>query len=215
MRSIERLTAELAFLKGAIRTLRMTTPLARHPERIFPLLISELAARYGDAPALLSEREQLSYRELNARANRYARWALSRGIGKGDTVAVLMPGRPEFLALWIGISAAGGVVALLNTNLLGAALAHCINVVSPKHIIVAGELLRKFENARAHIAGDPKVWLHGDVGGFPRIDSEVAGLSGEDLASSERPRLTIDDAALYIYTSGTTGLPKAAKMTHY
>jgi fatty-acyl-CoA synthase len=215
MRSIERLGAELTFLRGAIRTLRMTTPLARHPERIFPLLISELAGRYGDAPALISDREQLSYRELDARANRYARWALDHGIRTGDTVALLMPGRPEFLALWIGITAAGGVVALLNTNLIGAALAHCINVVSPKHIVVAGELLRKFQNARVHIAGDPKLWLHGDSGDFPRIDLEVAGISGADLSPSERPRLTIDDAALYIYTSGTTGLPKAAKMTHY
>jgi fatty-acyl-CoA synthase len=215
MRSIERLGAELTFLRGAIRTLRMTTPLARHPERIFPLLISELAGRYGDAPALLSDREQLSYRELDARANRYARWALAHGIRTGDTVALLMPGRPEFLALWIGITAAGGVVALLNTNLIGAALAHCINVVSPKHIVVAGELLRKFQNARVHIAGDPKLWLHGDSGDFPRIDLEVAGISGADLSPSERPCLTIDDAALYIYTSGTTGLPKAAKMTHY
>jgi fatty-acyl-CoA synthase len=215
MRIIERLNSELASLRGAIRTLRMTTPLAKHPEHIFPLLVSELAARYGDAPALLSEREQFSFRELNARANQYARWALSRNLCKGETVALLMPGRPEFLAVWIGISAAGGVVALLNTNLVGAALAYCINVVSPKHIIVAGELLRKFENARAHIAGDVKVWLHGEDGDFPRVDLEIEGLSGADLASSERPHLTIDDGALYIYTSGTTGLPKAARMPHY
>jgi fatty-acyl-CoA synthase len=215
MQSIERLTAELTFLRGIIRTLRMTTPLAKHPHHIFPLLISELASRYGDAPALLSEREQLSYRELNARANRYARWASSQGIRKGDTIALLMPGRPEFLTIWIGISAAGGVVALLNTNLIGAALAHCINVVNPKHVIVAGELLRKFQNARTHLANDPKVWLHGEGGDLPRIDLEVDGLSGADLTPAERPPLSIEDAALYIYTSGTTGLPKAAKMTHY
>ena len=50
----------------------------------------------GDAPALLSDRERFSYRELAARSNRYARWALAQGIGKGDTVCLMMPNRPEF-----------------------------------------------------------------------------------------------------------------------
>src|SRR5262249_14169865 len=164
MRIIERLNSELASLRGATRTLRMTTPLARYPEHIFPLLISELAARYGDSPALLSDREKFSFRELNARANQYARWALSLDISKGDTVALLMPGRPEFLAVWIGISAAGGVVALLNTNLVGAALAYCVNVVSPKHIIVAGEFVSEIVNGRAHISRGGKVWVQSEDG---------------------------------------------------
>ena len=61
---IERLTADTASLRGALRTLRMTTPIARHPTRIFPQVIDELADKYGDAPALLSDRESFSYREL-------------------------------------------------------------------------------------------------------------------------------------------------------
>ena len=92
---IERLTADLTTLKGALRTLRMTTPIAKHPTRVFPQVISELAEKYADAPALLSDRERLSYRDLAARSNRYARWALAQGVRKGDTVCLLMPGRPE------------------------------------------------------------------------------------------------------------------------
>ena len=101
---IERLKADATCLRGALRTLRMTTPIARHPTRIFPQVIAELAERYGDAPALLSDRESFSYRELAARANRYARWALAQGVAKGDTVCLLMPNRPEYMAIWIGIS---------------------------------------------------------------------------------------------------------------
>jgi len=213
---IERLTANVATLSGALRTLGMTTPIARHPTRVFPQVVAELADKYGDAPALLSDRERFSYGELAARANRYARWALEQGLRKGDTVCLMMPGRPEYLAIWIGITRIGGVVALLNTHLTGPALAHSINVVSPKHIIVAAELFAALTSARAHLGSDPEIWLHGDAdANFARIDRVVDSLSGDPLAASDCPALTIEDHALYIYTSGTTGLPKAANMNHY
>jgi len=213
---IERLGADASYLLGAMRTLRLTVPIAKNPRRIFPLVIAELAEKYGDAPALMSDREQLSYRELSAQANRYARWALDQGVRKGDTVCLLMSGRPEFLAVWIGITRIGGVTALLNTNLVDSGLAYCINVVEPKHIVVEAQMFKSFESARAHLAGDAKIWLHGDADAdLPRIDRAVAALSGKDLAPSDRPALTIEDRALYIYTSGTTGLPKAANLNHY
>ena len=74
-----------------------------------------------------------------------------------------MPNRPEYLAVWLGVTRVGGVVALLNTNLVGTALAHCINIVAPKHIIVAAELAAGVCD-RAGAAQDrrPKVWLHGE-----------------------------------------------------
>jgi len=216
MGAIERLTADVATLRGALRTLGMTTPIARHPRRVFPQVVAELADKYGDAPALFSDRERFSYGELAARANRYARWALAQGLRKGDTVCLMMPGRPEYLAIWIGITRIGGVVALLNTHLTGPALAHSINVVSPKHIIVAAELFAALTSARPHLGSEPEIWLHGDAdANFARIDRVVDGLSGDPLAASDCPPLTIEDHALYIYTSGTTGLPKAANMNHY
>ena len=216
MNLIERLTADFSTLKGALRTLRMTTPIAKNPTRVFPQVVLELADTYGDAPALLSDRERFSYRQLAERSNRYARWALTQGIRKGDTVCLMMPGRPEFLAAWIGITRVGGVVALINTHLTGMALAYCINVVSPKHIIVAAELFESFTGAQPHITGDAKIWLHGDANAnFPRMDRDLDSLAGDELAAADRPALTIEDRALYIYTSGTTGLPKAANMNHY
>jgi len=216
MALIDRLAADLICLKGALRTLKATTPIAKNPTRIFPVVIDELADKYGDAPALISERERLSYRMLAQRSNRYARWANARGIAKGDTVCLMMPNRPEYLTLWLGITRVGGVVALLNTNLTGTALAYCINVVEPKHIIVAAELLPAFETARASVSGGAMLWLHGAAdANLPRLDYDVEGFSGDTLAAAERCALTIEDRALFIYTSGTTGLPKAANMNHY
>src|SRR5882757_4979212 len=147
MKLIERLTADMTSLGGAWRILKMTTPIAKNPTRIFPIVIEDLADKFGDAPALLSDRERFTYRELAARSNRYARWALAQGVGKGDTVCLMMPNRPEFLAVWLGVTRVGGMVALINTNLTGIALAHCVNVVSPKHIIVAAELFEPLQGA--------------------------------------------------------------------
>ncbi len=213
---LDRLTAEVISLKGALRTLKLTTPIAKNPTRVFPQVILELADKYGDAPALLSDHERFSYRELAARSNCYARWALAQDLRKGDTVCLMMPGRPELLAAWIGITRVGGVVALINTHLTGTALAYCINVVSPKHIIVAAELFDSLEGARARIAGEAKIWLHGGTDtNFPRIDRALDSVGGDALAAAELPALTIEDRALYIYTSGTTGLPKAANVNHY
>jgi len=204
------------FAAGAWRALRQTMPIARHPTRVFPLLMAELAERHGDRPALISDTETLSYRALAARANRYARWALAQELRKGEVVCLMMPNRPEYLAIWLGIIGAGGAVALLNTNLAGPALAHCIDLVEPKHVIVADTLAPALASARAHLTTAPQTWVHGATdGSTPRIDSAIEALSDAPLGAAERPALTIEDRALFIYTSGTTGLPKAANVNHY
>jgi fatty-acyl-CoA synthase len=207
---------DIDYARGILRALMRVTPMARHKERTFPDVADELALRYGDRPALLSDRETFTFAGFNARANRYARWAMANGIGKGDVVCLLMPNRPEFPAIWLGITRAGGVVALLNTHLTGAALAHCINLARPKHIIVAAELGDAFASAAPLLEASAIVWRHGaPADRFQRIDEAVMAFADGPVPPNERPKLTLDDRCLYIYTSGTTGLPKAANINHY
>src|SRR5258708_8572535 len=111
-----RRASDLACLRGALRTLNMTTPIARHPTRVFPVIVDELAERHGDAPALLSDRESFSYRELAARANQYARWTLAQEIAKGDTVCLMMPNRPEYTPLRLPVTPPRPLLALPNTH---------------------------------------------------------------------------------------------------
>src|SRR5438477_7253380 len=215
MSFLDNIKDDFVFLQGALRALRMTTPIAKNPARVFPVVIDELADKYGEAPALISDQERFSYRTLAERANRYARWARRENLAKGETICLLMPNRPEYMAAWIGITSAGGVAALINTQLVGTALAHCIDIVAPKHVVVAAELANEFTTARALLKTQPKVWSHGENAEFPRLDREIDALPGHRLAASERVALSIEDRALYIYTSGTTGLPKAANINHY
>jgi fatty-acyl-CoA synthase len=198
------------------RALELTAPITTNPHRILSTVIEELAEQFGEAPALISDDECLTYRGLAERSNRYARWALDQDLAKGDAVCLLMPNRPEYMATWLGITSVGGVVSLLNTNLAGPSLAHCINIVAPKHIIVAAELIDPLVTALPDLADGATIWVHGNSADeFPRIDRDIEQHAGEHLSKAERRPLTIGDRALYIYTSGTTGLPKAANVSHF
>ncbi len=117
--------------------------------------------RTPDRPCLISETGTLSYRALAERINRYARWALSVGIEAGDTVCLVMPSKPDYLAAWLGITQVGGVVALINIKLVGPSLSHCINVADAGHVILASELADVFETAVPHLKRKPEIWIHG------------------------------------------------------
>jgi len=203
-------------LRDWVRALEATAPIAENPQRLLPDIIAERARTQPDAPALLSEYESLSYAELAARSNRYARWALDQGLGKGDVVGLMMPNRPEYMAIWLGLCSTGVVVALINTQLRGASLTHCIDAAVPKHLIVAAGFCDELPAATA-LSSRPKIWAHGageNVSDFDRIDSAVEQCSGAPMMQAERRTVTIADRALLIYTSGTTGLPKAANVSH-
>jgi fatty-acyl-CoA synthase len=200
-------------LRDWLRALEATAPIAANPQRLLSTVIEELAATQGDAPALMSVGECFSYGELAGRMHRYARWALDQGLGKGDVVALMMPNRPEYMAIWLGLASVGVVVSLINVNLRGAALAHCVDIVAPKHVIVAAELAAGFRSASTLLASPAKIWSHGSED-FERIDGPVERFSAEPLTPTEHRAVTIADRALLIYTSGTTGLPKAANVSH-
>jgi fatty-acyl-CoA synthase len=208
-------SGERSVAKDWLRALELTGQIAAHPARTLAHIVDELAQARGDAPALLSHDARLDYRALAGRANRYARWALAENLAKGDVVALLMPNCPEYLAVWLGITRVGGVAALLNTNLTGPALAHCINIVKPAHVIVAASLTESFGSALPHLTGCAKIWAHGaGAQVWPLIDEALEGFPAAPPSADEHAPVTIDDLALLIYTSGTTGLPKAANVDH-
>ncbi|MGH6970113.1 MAG: AMP-binding protein, partial [Caulobacteraceae bacterium] len=203
--------AKPAASKDWLRALELSARMDADPSRTLPLAIDELAERQGDAPALLSDRESLSFRALAERSRRYARWALDQGLGKGEIAALLMPNRPEYLAIWLGLSRVGAIVALLNPQLRGASLAHCIAAAAPRCIIVDAGLAE----ALAETSPGPAVWTHGAADApWPRIDLAVETYTPEALGLDDAPAVALSDRALLIYTSGTTGLPKAANVSH-
>lgn len=211
----QRIKSEITYLRGALRVLGSISGIAKNPNRTICDFMEEIAVKYGDAPAIQSKDESMSYRAYNERSNQYMRWAKERGLKKGDCIALLMPNRVEYLPVWLGVAKAGGVTALLNTNLVDHSLAHCINIVSPKAVIVDGSLRENFETARSFLEGEPEIWFYDGEEGDNQLNSAVDAMSSVNPSAEEKTPLTINDYCLFIYTSGTTGMPKAANINHY
>jgi fatty-acyl-CoA synthase len=202
-------------LKAWTRALERTANIDRDIFLTLPILIERLAEQFGEAPALLCEQHRLSYRGLAEQSNRYARWALAQGLKAGDVVCLMMSNCSEYMAIWLGMTRASMIVALVNTNLRGAALAHSIDLVSPKLLIVGHDLVDALADARARFFPELRCWVHGRNPLLPRIDHEISQISGDRLDSAECQPPSIMQRALLLYTSGTTGLPKAANVSHF
>src|ERR1700760_3202218 len=102
--------------KSWLKAIELTSRIEADPSRLFADVVEDWAARQPDRAALMSETETFSYRTLAERIHRYARWAVAAGIEPGDTVCLLLPSRPDYIAAWLGISKVGGVAALINTR---------------------------------------------------------------------------------------------------
>jgi fatty-acyl-CoA synthase len=205
----------ISVAKGWMRAMEMTATITKNPARTLPVVVEELAQLEPDAPALLCDGECLSYRMLCQRSHGYARWARRQGLVAGDVVCVMMHNCPEYVAIWLGLTRVGVVVSLVNIQLTGASLAHCIKIVSPRLILIQAELVDAFKSARFFLDTNVELWSKGDCGyEAPDIDGELVNCSSNLLTVAECPHVTINDQALYIYTSGTSGLPKAAKISH-
>lgn len=213
---LARLSSEWSYLTGLRRALARSGAVLKAPHTTAREAIEEAARRHGDRMAFISTPESYTYRQLDARTNQYARFCFGQGLAKGDTVALFMPNRAEYIAIWMGTIKAGCVSAWLNTGLTGPSLTHCLQVAQAKILVVDTALLSVIDAVRADLPATLKIFVYGERAGCgdARLDQLVGSMSAAPLIGGERPELNIDDRAVYVYTSGTTGLPKAANINH-
>ncbi len=211
------------------RNIRFARGLGRLLKRIKPITLDgtdlvcddweEAVDKYPDHIAIEDDRRSLTYRELDAMANRFGHWAQSRRLKRSDTIALVMLNRAEYIAAWLGFAKVGVATALINTNLTGHALAHCLSISNASQIVTDDDCWRRVEDARALSGRNLMLWVVGlkeedEADERRSLDKPVRSGSSVRPARSARSGLTNRDTALYIYTSGTTGLPKAARVTH-
>ncbi|KAJ3330732.1 hypothetical protein HDU76_004994 [Blyttiomyces sp. JEL0837] len=162
--------------------------------------------KHGDQLAVKAVDFNTSYtfRSLDESANRIAWWAMSPDVGvkAGDTIALLMENRPEYLAMTMGFAKAGATIALLNTNLVGPLLTHAITTSKAKLVISS---IGKRDNLLSAITDGP------EKGWKPSVLTSQKSMRPE---KSIRDGLTARTPLYYIFTSGTTGPSKAAKFSH-
>src|SRR5688572_30919144 len=126
--------------------LNATAKLMRNVGKMLPIssysagrLLAENAVTRGSRTALAYLDERYSWAELNARANRWGHFLSSRGIRRGDVVALMMDNRPDYLFALLGSSKIGAVCACINTNLSGAPLSHALTVARTKLVVAGSE----------------------------------------------------------------------------
>lgn len=206
---------DIVFLKAMIRFARRVMPVAEDSSITGADLVEGWAARTPDKEALVFEGRSYTYADYNAEGNRWAHWARAQGLEKGDVVALLMENRPEYLFASLGLQKIGVTIALINTNLVGQALAHSVNIAGAKAMILGAELAQNYESAKDLLEGGLSVWGQGGVyPGTWDLDAALPAHPVAHVGREAREGLTGDDICFYIYTSGTTGLPKAARFSH-
>jgi long-subunit acyl-CoA synthetase (AMP-forming) len=170
-------------------------------------------ARQGGDVALRSGEETTTWEELAAQVGRIAGGLASLGVGKGDTVALMLANRPEFFACDLAAVALGAVPFSIYQTSSPEQIAYVVGDAGARVAIVESAYLDAFERVRADLPGvEHLIVIDAEAG-----DETLTGL--ERLAPEFDPEATgaaveLDDLLTLIYTSGTTGPPKGVQLTH-
>tara|TARA_R110000868_G_scaffold158638_1_gene386913 strand:- start:6537 stop:8330 length:1794 start_codon:yes stop_codon:yes gene_type:complete len=209
------ITREVDFLSAMLRVLGQIKKVGPASGLRVPDHIEKTVDRFADRPMALTDEGEVSYAAFDAYANQVAHWALEQGMKPGETVALFMSNRWEYIAVWYGLSKVGLVTSLINNQLQGQSLAHCLTIGQTSHSIVEASLAEAYLSAEATGCIEAQAWsVDGEFAGSRDFNAALQRQSTERPDPSVRATVKSSEPVLKMFTSGTTGLPKAALMTH-
>lgn len=181
--------------------------------------IERAASTYPDHPALIYASVKRSWADTYRRCKQLASALAGRGIGIGDTVAVMLPNIPEMFEAHYGIPMSGAVLNALNTRLDAATIGFMLEHAGAKAVIADREYAQIIADAVTHLAAPPLV-VYVDDPHYDGPGERIGELDYELLLAEGDPdyrwQLPADEwhAISLNYTSGTTGDPKGVVYHH-
>ncbi len=160
-----------------------------------------------------SFRREITWKVFDEKANRFANLLLSRGIGKGDKVAILMMNCLEWLPIYFGILKTGALAVPFNFRYDTDEIKYCAELADVKVLAFGSNFIGRLEPIADEMSRMCTMLYVGD-GICPSFAEDYADLSSN--CSSSSPNIALsdsDDAAIY-FSSGTTGFPKAILHNH-
>uniref|UniRef100_A0A8D8QZL4 long-chain-fatty-acid--CoA ligase n=2 Tax=Cacopsylla melanoneura TaxID=428564 RepID=A0A8D8QZL4_9HEMI len=184
-------------------------------------IFREHAVRSPSKVVFMFENTEWTALEVESYSNRVANFFLAQGLKKGDSVALMLENRPEFVCLWLGLSKLGVITALINHNLRQNSLLHCINIADIKTFIYGVEVTEAVQEIAPQLGSNVKLfsWNPNESSTDSPVPRSLAIVPLLNESSPSPPSLNynvgVQDKLIYIYTSGTTGLPKAAVISNH
>ncbi|MGP3976398.1 amino acid adenylation domain-containing protein [Streptomyces sp. 8N114] len=176
------------------------------PERVLPELFEEQVRRSPNAVAVACGGEEMSYAELNERANRLARSLLRRGAGPESLVAVAMERSVDLVMAVLGALKAGAGYVPVDPAYPVERVALMLEDAAPVVLLTDSASTARLPDG----AGMPVLAVDD-----PAAAGEIASMDGADVTDAERGTpLSARHPAYVIYTSGSTGRPKGVVVTH-
>jgi long-chain acyl-CoA synthetase len=199
-------------------------------------VLDDVAAKYPNQIYTIFNDGTRTFAQVKDTADRIANFLASKGIRKGDKVAIFLPNLPHYPAIYFGILKAGAVCVTCNPLYTAGELNYQLNDAGAKAVFVMDhpefykttcEAIKSTQvetvvicSVKSYLPG-LKAFLGGLLGKIPKAESHQPGhLIFDDVVKAARPeppKVDIDpneDLALIIYTGGTTGVPKGAALRH-
>jgi len=157
-------------------------------------------------------RREISWKDFDRRANRFANLLLSRGFKRGTKVGILLMNCIEWLPIYFGILKAGCIAVPMNFRFSGDEIQYCLDLADVEVLVFGPEFISRLD-AVHNAVKMTKLFFYLGKGG-PDYTEDCLELMGYCSSSAPPVALSEDDHAAIYFSSGTTGFPKAILHDH-